>query len=71
MFDKFSIFLLLIALGYPYLKIGKLKGNKTTALEFYTRTLPCLEEYYSLFYNGDKRVPENIYHLLTPPALAH
>jgi len=71
MFDKFSIFLLLIAIGYPYIIIGKLKGYRTIALGFYTITLPCLEEYYSLFYNGDEGVPENIYHLLTPSALAH
>ena len=41
-------------------------------MEFYTRSLPCISEIYSLFYpNGVKIIPENIYELLTPVALAH
>jgi len=34
--------------------------------------MPCLTELHSLFYpNGVKIVPQNIYELLTPIALAH
>jgi hypothetical protein len=34
--------------------------------------MPCLTELHSLFYpNGVKIVPQNIYELLTPVALAH
>jgi hypothetical protein len=34
--------------------------------------MPCLIELHSLFYpNGVKIVPQNIYELLTPVALAH
>jgi hypothetical protein len=34
--------------------------------------MPCLIELHSLFYpNGVKIVPQNIYELLTPIALAH
>jgi hypothetical protein len=41
-------------------------------LVFYTRGLPCLQECRSLFYiNKVKRVPEDIFNLLTPVALAH
>ena len=42
------------------------------ALLFYTRQLPCFGELRSLFYiNKVKIVPENIYNILTPVALAH
>jgi len=41
-------------------------------LSFYTRGLPCFNECRSLFYiNKVKRIPEDIYNLLTPVALAH
>jgi hypothetical protein len=34
--------------------------------------MPCLTKLYSIFYpNGVKVIPENIYELLTPVALAH
>jgi hypothetical protein len=42
------------------------------ALYFRTRGLPCLNELRSLFYiDRVKIVPEDIYNLLTPVALAH
>jgi hypothetical protein len=41
-------------------------------LEFYTRALPCFQELYEIFYpHGVKVIPNNIYELLTPIALAH
>jgi len=56
----------------PFLKIDK--NNKKTyyAIEFYTRALPCFTEYKNIFYkNKVKILPEDIYNLLTPVALAH
>jgi hypothetical protein len=39
---------------------------------FSTRQLPCFNELYELFYrNKIKVIPNNIYELLTPIALAH
>jgi hypothetical protein len=47
-------------------------GKTHYGLNFFTRALPCLTELHSLFYpNGVKIIPENIYDLLTPVALAH
>jgi len=49
------------------------RNNKSTfSLNFFTRSLPCLKELYLLFYNENKKIiPVNIYHLLSPIALAH
>ena len=56
----------------PYPKTSVRKDKFHTALAFYTRGLPCFNELRSLFYvNKVKRVPEDIYNLLTPVALAH
>lgn len=45
---------------------------QTSSVSFATRSLPRFVEFYNLFYlNGKKVLPENIYHLLTPIALAH
>ena len=56
----------------PYLVRGERAGKETKALEFYTRALPCFTELSHLFYRkGIKIIPENIYELLTPVALAH
>jgi len=59
--------------SYPLLRIRSRLGKKTIGLQFKTRTMPCLTEIHSLFYqnNGIKIVPENIYDLLTPASLAH
>lgn len=41
-------------------------------IQFFSRSLPCFTELYSLFYvNKIKVIPANIYDLLTPVALAH
>jgi hypothetical protein len=41
-------------------------------LGLYTRSLPCFTELLVLFYvNGVKVIPEDIYNLLSPVALAH
>lgn len=60
----------------PHLTTGVRKENRFfgcgRSLEFFTRSLPCLTELYSLFYpNKVKIIPQNIYELLTPVALAH
>ena len=58
----------------PKLGIGKRGETKVYDLLLYTRSLCCISELHSLFYeNGIKRIPavENIYELLTPVALAH
>lgn len=58
--------------SYPSLKSTVIEGNRHYALEFYTRSMPCFTELYYLFYpNGVKIIPEDIYNLLTPVALAH
>ena len=55
-----------------YYKTSVRKDKIHTALAFYTRGLPCFNELRHLFYvNKVKRVPEDIYNLLTPVALAH
>lgn len=60
---------------YPYLIKSSRLGVTTYGLEFVTRVLPCFTELHSLFYISVacavKRIPENIYELLTPIALAH
>jgi len=54
-----------------YSRIRK-SGALTTSVGFNTRCLPCFNELYSLFYlDSIKVVPEDIYNLLTPVALAH
>ena len=56
----------------PNLVISNRKGKLTSSLSFYTRALPCLKKYYWLFYSENKKtIPENIYNLLSPIALAH
>jgi hypothetical protein len=58
--------------SYPSLEIGFRKGVKTFGLYFYTRSLPCFTNLYPLFYdNGIKIIPQDIFNLLTPVALAH
>lgn len=56
----------------PALTTGIRAGNRFYGLQFFTRSMPCITELHSLFYvNGVKLVPQNIYELLTPVALAH
>ena len=65
-------------------KILKTRSKTYTAIRFSTRALPCLTELYKLFYKissinsiGDinlnimKVIPNDIFNLLTPIALAH
>ena len=57
---------------YPSLVKSIRKDRTHFALYFRTRGLPCFNELRSLFYiDKIKRVPEDIYNLLTPVALAH
>lgn len=50
----------------------KRTGNVYSSLAFKTMTLPCLNDWHSLFYSsGKKVVPNNIGDLLTPRALAY
>ena len=56
----------------PKLGIGIRGETRVYNLLFYTRSLACITELYSIFYvNGVKVIPDNIYELLTPIALAH
>ena len=58
--------------SYPLIKIKNRLGTNTIELQFETRSMPCITELYSLFYSEKvKVVPENIYNMLTPVALAH
>ena len=58
--------------SYPVLTKGIRAGNPVFALQFFTRSLPCFNQLHSLFYpSGVKVIPNNIYELLTPVALAH
>ena len=58
--------------SYPGLRSSIRSGNRLYSLGFFTRTLPCFTELYSVFYvNKVKVIPEDIYNLLTPVALAH
>ena len=56
----------------PYVTTNIRTGNRLYGLEFFTWSMPCLTELHYLFYpNGVKIIPNNIYELLTPIALAH
>lgn len=52
----------------PDIRTGKIY----TRVTFSTRSLPCFNELYDLFYTeGKKVIPKNIYDLLTPIGLAY
>lgn len=58
--------------SYPALRIRMRLGTVTLSLQFFTRSLPCLTALFNLWYfNGRKIIPANIFHDLTPLALAH
>lgn len=58
--------------SYPSYHERYRKGKISLSMSLYTRALPCLTElYYIFFANGVKVIPDNIYELLTPVALAH
>lgn len=57
-----------------FYKGTRLRRNETItyAVGFKTRSLPCFNEIYDLFYKDKiKQIPNNIYDLLTPIAIAH
>lgn len=57
---------------YPYSYSSTRKGAINYNITITTRALPCFTEFHPIFYvNNKKRVPHNIYELLTPVALAH
>ena len=46
--------------------------NRNYGIQIFTRSMPCMTELHYLFYpNGIKVIPQNIYNILTPVALAH
>jgi hypothetical protein len=56
----------------PHPTSGTRAGNRYYGLQFFTRGMPCMTELSFLFYpNGVKIIPEDIYNILTPVALAH
>jgi len=68
-----SIFLILshYCSSLPVLNRQKRLGKTNFSLRMQTKSLPCFTELHILFYkNGVKKIPDNIYDLLTPPALA-
>lgn len=57
---------------FPVYRQRTRNGKVHCNLDLITRSLPCFTELHSLFYvNKVKGIPENIYELLTPVALAH
>jgi hypothetical protein len=58
--------------GLPYLDSSVIKGVRHYKAVFTTRTYTVMNELYDMFYvEGIKVVPQEIYHLLSPVALAH
>jgi hypothetical protein len=56
----------------PIFVVGKKNGTKTYALVLQTRSLPCFTGLRTHWYPlGKKIIPDDIYDLLTPAALAH
>ena len=56
----------------PLYRLRKRGEKSHWSIEIVTRAFPCLTKLYYLFYKeGVKVIPENIYELLTPVALAH
>jgi hypothetical protein len=58
--------------SYPSYHERTRKGRASFSISLFSRALPCFTELYNIFYvNGVKVIPDNIYALLTPVALAH
>nr|YP_009690314.1 LAGLIDADG homing endonuclease [Fomitiporia mediterranea]QEG57094.1 LAGLIDADG homing endonuclease [Fomitiporia mediterranea] len=56
----------------PKFTSTNINGKKYTAVMFATRVYPCFTEWYEIFYvEGNKRVPLELYNMLTYEALAH
>ena len=70
----FSFFKPLCVNDYtPQLKIVRDNRTKKTysAISFTTMQLPCFNEFKNMFYSSNvKKIPDNIYELLTPKGLA-
>lgn len=50
----------------------KVNRKNTFSLFFYSRAMPCITEIHNLFYSSGKKIlPNNIFELLDPIALAH
>lgn len=57
---------------YPYSYVGVRKGTPFHIVTLTTQRLPCFTELYSMFYFNKKKIlPQNVYNILTPVALAH
>jgi LAGLIDADG DNA endonuclease family/LAGLIDADG endonuclease len=58
--------------SHPTYRIRERLDKISYSIEFFTRSLPCFTELQSIFYvNRVKIIPEGVYNLLTPVALAH
>jgi hypothetical protein len=58
--------------SFPRLDVSNIGSKRHYLVVFGTRNYPFLNELYEIFIdNGKKRVPINIFHELTPVALAH
>jgi LAGLIDADG DNA endonuclease family len=58
--------------GLPYLDSSVIKGVRHYRVIFTTRTYKVLNVLYDIFYvEGIKVVPQEIYHFISPVALAH
>lgn len=58
--------------GLPYLDSSVIKGVRHYNAKFTTRTYTIMNKLYDMFYvEGIKVVPQEIFHLLSPVALAH
>lgn len=52
--------------------VDKRTNRSYCSISFTSMQLPCFNEYWEMFYNSNvKKVPDNIYELLTPRGLAH
>jgi LAGLIDADG DNA endonuclease family len=76
--DYSAYFLFVFSLLSPYCSSipnfisSKRKETNTYALQILTRSLPCFTELQYIYYpKGIKRIPADIFNLLTPIALAH
>ena len=77
-FSKFLYFFKVYQILSPFCNslpsfiISKRNNKIIYSLQIFTRSLPCLIEHHSNFYiNNKKLIPQDIYNLLDPVALAH
>jgi len=57
--------------SYPYKVKSTFDGKTFYAVSFVTRSLACFLELYNEFYNPKKKVPNDIFSILTIQGLAH